>query len=129
MNREIPSDDAAQLRTLCAIQPTEPLPDKLVNRYWKAKIVCDRMQWPVRAEFVRIAVECGFGEQTEREASPDVATLWRRKEIKAGQPVVVLWREKKIETTIVGLDVANQATVLIDGQERKVKVECVSLAA
>lgn len=126
--REIPESDSAVLHALCGLQASEPLPDKLQNRYWAAKFVCDRAPgYPVRNEFVRICVECGFGKQTENEMHPSVAQLWRRREIRAGQPVIVNWREKKVSGQLVGLDAVNQATVLIEGVERKVAVENITL--
>src|SRR4051812_23000658 len=105
MEREIPAPDLATLHALSGVPASEPLPEKLINRYWKAKFVCDRAPgFPVRNEFVRICVECGFGEQTENEARPSVSTLWRRKQIKPGQAVVVNWREKKVPGQLIGLD-------------------------
>lgn len=128
MEREILETDAATLRQLCGLPATEPLPKKVQDLYWKAKYVCDRVSgYPVRNEFVRICVEAGYGKQNEREANPDVATLWRRKEIKAGQPVLVNWREKKVPGTLYALSAANDATVIIEGQERTVKVDCITL--
>lgn len=128
MEREIPEFDLAVLHQLCGLHASEPLPDKVQNRYWSAKFVCDRAPgYPVRNEFVRICVECGYGKQTEHESNPSVAALWRRKQIKAGQPVVVNWREKKVSGQMIGLDAVNQATVVIEGEERKVNVECVTL--
>lgn len=128
MDRPIFEVDLAILHALCGLPASEPLPEKLCSKYWQAKFVCDRAPgYPVRNEFVRICVECGFGKQTEREANPSVATLWRRKEIKSGCAVIMNWREKKVAGQMIGLDAVNLATVLVDGEERKVHVDQVTL--
>ncbi len=127
MVREIPENDVAVLRTMCGLPATEPLPEKLQNRYWANKIVCDRVQQSIRSEFVRIAVECGYGKLTEREANPDIATLWYRGEIKSGHAVVVNWHEKKLPGKLLSVDATRNAMVLIEGQERLVKTESVAL--
>src|SRR4051812_9120507 len=113
MNDEIPDGDATLLRKYCALPASEALPEKLQNRYWANKIVCDRAGLQVRGEFVRIAIECGFGKLTEREANPDVLTLWRRGVVKCNQPVLVNWREKKVPGTLIFINATNEATVMI----------------
>ncbi len=128
MEREIPEADVALLRTMCGLPATEPLPEKLQGRYWANKIVCDRgAGMSVRSEFVRIAVECGYGKLTEREANPDIATLWYRRDIKSGQLVTVNWHEKKVPGKLLSVDATRNAMVLIDGVERLVKAEAVTL--
>jgi hypothetical protein len=130
MNCEISESDLATLHALCGIPASEPLPEKLLGKYRAAKIVCDRAPaYPVRNEFVRICVECGFGKLTESEARPSVASLWRRMQIKSGQAVLVNWREKQVAGRMIALDAVNQATVILDGDglERKVAVECITL--
>ncbi len=127
MVREIPENDVAILRTMCGLPATEPLPEKVQSKYWANKIVCDRVGQNVRGEFVRIAIECGFGKLTEREANPDIATLWYRREIKSGHPVTVTWHEKKLPGKLLSVDATRNAMVLIEGQERLVKAECVTL--
>lgn len=126
MDREISESDLGTLRQLCGLPATEPLPEKLVSKYWANKIVCDRGGLNIRDQFVRIVVECGYGKLTEKEANPDVATLYRRKEIKTGHPVLVNWREKKVPGKLIAIDAVNQATVMIDGQERLVKADQVT---
>lgn len=131
MDIEIPETEATLLRQMCGLPGTEPLPEKLLNRYRAAKIITQRVGWPIRNEYVRIVAECGFGKTTETEAKArlDVATLFLRKEIKNGHPVTVNWREQKVAGTIIGVNAMREVIVLIDGVERKVKADQVALSA
>lgn len=129
LGREIEEIDAAMLRKACGLPATELLPVAVLNRYWAAKIVCGRLGVPVRSEFVRIAAETGYGRLTTTEANPDVASMFLRKDIKAGHPVMVNWRNEQKGGTIVGVKASREVVVLIDGIERTVPAELVALSA
>lgn len=130
MDRDLPQHDESILRQMCSLINGEPLPGKLVDKYWSNKLVADRGGFPIRSEFIRICVECGFGKPTNREANPTVVDLWRQKKAKAGDAVVVDWRGKKANGTLVTVTVMNQIRVLLDNDpdEKQVEVGQVTLA-
>lgn len=130
MDRDLPQNDEAILRQMCSLINGEPLPEKLVNKYWANKLVADRGGFPIRSEFIRICVECGFGKPTEREANPTVVDLWRLKKVKSGDAVIVEWRGKKSPATLLSVTVTNKIRVLLDNdsEERQVEVGQVTLA-
>ncbi len=132
MGRDIPENHLASLRQMCSLPGVEPLPEKLTNRYWALKTCLDRVGQGggmSMGDLARLCVEAGFGKPTEAELHPSFVQLFRTKKIAVGADVLVNWREKKVAGTLVSVDALNRITVLVDGEERKVAAECVTLQA
>ncbi len=131
MNYDLPDNHIDLLHRLAAVPATEPLPEKLTKRYWALKTCLDRVGTAVSInDMARLCVECGFGVATEREASPDVAIMFRKQQVKTGAKVLVNWREEKLPGKIVGVNSRNEILVLLDnGNQETVKSDQVSLAA
>lgn len=118
------------LRQISDTHLPEQLSDKLVRKYWEYKRCCDRGGINVHdSDLARLCAECGFGKKTEaEERPPTIADLYRRKEVKAGDPVEVLWRKQKRTGIFKGLNATNQPIVLLEGdsEDREVNVDTVT---
>lgn len=128
MDREIPEHQLQPMRQMCSHVGAEPLPKKLVESYWALRYCLDRVgQQPTISDLARLCVAAGFGKPTDRELHPSVVQLYRQRKIAAGEPLLVNWRDEKVAGTLVAVDAMNRITVMVDGEERRVTADCVTL--
>lgn len=130
MENVIPENHAQLIRQMCAIPGTVELPKKITGPYWDLRICLDRVgQQPQISDLARLCVSAGYGKKTESESNPTVLQLVRTRKVILPVEVTVNWREKFVKGTLVNVSAANECTVLIDGDTRKVTADKVSLSA
>jgi hypothetical protein len=113
MDREIPDDDAARLRTLTGLAE---LPPKVAQKYWELARLATRQNDAVRDYDLRwLCFHLGYGKPFEREANPTIADLYRKGEVRVGDPVKVKRGKRTLRGTFRGLGTGNLARVLVDG--------------
>ncbi len=118
--REINANHEQRLKQMCGLPQDKSLPKKVTDRYWERKIVNDRVQAPITDyDLTTIAVECGYGKLTEREANPTICEQFRTKKILAGSPVLCEWGNQTKTGKLARVTYGNQIGVIFDGDNEE----------
>lgn len=131
--REMPESHNAILHQCLGLLGHEPLPEKLVQKYWELKRIFDRTGTIMRsADFAIFTWQMGYGRPTAKEEAPvTVVDMWRKKQIKPEETIQVKWRQKWVDAVFKSVNAYNEviAQVVGEADERKFKAEDVKLAA
>ena len=121
------------MQAMCRLREDEPLPQKLLDKYWQLKRCMDRIQAALTlSDLARLCVECGYGKPLpEDNKQPTVADLWRKQQLQQGAAVVVEWRGTKVKGALHGVTSGNEIIVTLDGdpERRRFSVDRVTVAA
>ena len=134
MSYVIPEEHQEKLRRLsCSFDANkvpQPLPEKLVTKYWEFKFCADRISMPlIDNDLVAIAVACGFGKPTaEQAAGPSLLTLWRQQKIQHDTPVTVKLAGKSVQGKLIRVCDDGRVIAFASGEEREFKMVDVSVA-
>lgn len=124
MDRPIPDEHVAILRTLCHLGVADPLPEEIEHCYWQIKRLSDRINMRVSHDDLKwIACLKGYGEALPKEGEPTISELHRKGELKADDPLLVIWRKREIEAPFKRIAGDGQVVVEINGQERRVAAD------
>jgi hypothetical protein len=126
----IPEFDTIYLRQgLNLNDEKDILPDEIVEDYWRLKRLHDRIG--ARLDGSALAIICflrGHGGPNRAELAPTgVAKMWHDKTLKSGDNVLVVWRKQQVEGIFKGLGNEGRVRVDINGTERTVPAETVSV--
>jgi hypothetical protein len=102
-----------------------PLPEKAIENYWLVKAAADRIGAPMTDQLlIMIAAMSG---DLARPDPPRFRDLVANGEVRPGDIVCVLWRKKTVEAGFVSVMGRDKVIVSIDGNERAVDENTVSL--
>lgn len=125
--RDIPEMHNGWLHRGAGLDEHQSLPEKLVEKYWELKRVCDRLDVRVsERDIAQLIFLGGFGRPTTAEKAPlTLVQLIRKKQVKRGDLVLVKHRNKWVEATLIGVSGKSEviAQIADDPEERHFKTD------
>jgi hypothetical protein len=116
MDKEVPENHAAVLRTICGFGEFDELPAKMQTKYWEWKRILQRDNAGVSREHLwMLAFTLGYGKPLERELKTSIVDLWARGKVRREAQVIVQWRNGERSGVLKRVDSQNRCIVQMDG--------------